>query len=173
MLVSISKDTSTFAHFEELKAFNVPVVFFDRIPPFKNVNYVACSLRSATIKAVQFLLQKGHRSIGLINGPTTLFPSRERTEGYIEAARFNRLKYEPSLIINCDLTEGETTTAAKFLLNNKRKPTAIVAFNDYVSLFLIKHLKELKINEDIDVVSYANLPIMKYLDNSTIASVEQ
>ncbi|RYD68805.1 MAG: LacI family transcriptional regulator, partial [Sphingobacteriales bacterium] len=33
LLVSITKDTSSFEHFEKLKAFNIPVVFFDRIPP--------------------------------------------------------------------------------------------------------------------------------------------
>jgi LacI family repressor for deo operon, udp, cdd, tsx, nupC, and nupG len=172
LLVSISKGTSKFDHFEKLKAFNIPVVFFDRIPPFKNVHYVACKLENATIKAVNYLLKKGHRSIGLINGPSTLFASGERKDGYIQAINFNRLKFDPTLVVNCDLTEEGTFAAADQLLNNKRKPSAIVAFNDYVALFLIKYLKKVK-EDDIEIVSYANLPIMKYLDYSPIASVEQ
>ncbi|RZL30207.1 MAG: LacI family transcriptional regulator [Pedobacter sp.] len=173
LLVSISKDTSNFEHFEKLKAFNIPVLFFDRIPPFKNVHYVACSLENATNKAVNFLLKKGHRTIGMINGPTTLFASGERKEGYMQAINFNRLKFDPSLLVNCDLTEEGTVEAANRLINHKRKPTAIVAFNDYIALFLIRYLKKLKIAENIDVVSYANLPLMDYLDYSPIASVEQ
>ncbi|WP_316829303.1 LacI family DNA-binding transcriptional regulator [Pedobacter aquatilis] len=173
LLVSVTKDTSNFDHFEKLKAFNIPVVFFDRIPPFKNIHYVACSLESATIKAVNFLLKKGHRSIGLINGPATLFASGERKDGYMQAINFNRLKFDPSLVVNCDLTETGTIEAANILINHKRKPTAIVAFNDYVALFLIRYLKKLNLTESIDIVSYANLPIMDYLDYSPIASVEQ
>lgn len=173
LLVSITKDTSNFDHFEKLRAFNIPVVFFDRIPPFKNVHYVACSLESATIKAVNFLLKRGHRTIGLINGPTTLFASGERKDGYMQAINFNRLKFDPSLVINCDLTEQGTYDSANQLINHKRKPTAIVAFNDYIALFLIKYLKKLNLAESIDIVSYANLPIMDYLDYSPIASVEQ
>ncbi|RZL66773.1 MAG: LacI family transcriptional regulator [Pedobacter sp.] len=173
LLVSISKDTSKFDHFEKLNSFNIPVVFFDRIPPFKNVHYVACSLESATVKAINYLLKKGHRSIGMINGPATLFASEERKDGYMQAITFNRLKFDPSLIVNCDLTEKGTIEAANQFLNHKRKPTAIVTFNDYVALFLIKHFKQLNVINDFDVVSYANLPIISYLDHSPVASVEQ
>ncbi|WP_316808795.1 LacI family DNA-binding transcriptional regulator [Pedobacter agri] len=173
LLVSISNDTSNFDHFEKLNSFNIPVVFFDRIPPSKNVHYVACSLETATAKALNYLLKKGHRSIGMINGPATLYASEERKDGYIQAINFNRLKFDPSLIVNCDLTEKGTIEAADAFLNHKRKPTAIVAFNDYVALFLIKHFKQLNVINDFDIVSYANLPIISYIDNSPIASVEQ
>ncbi|QXU43514.1 LacI family DNA-binding transcriptional regulator [Pedobacter sp. D749] len=173
LLVSISKETSRFDHFEKLNSFNIPVVFFDRIPPLKNVHYVACSLESATVKAVNYLLKKGHRSIGMINGPSTLYASEERKDGYMRAIAFNRLKFDPSLVVNCDLTEQGTIDAAAQFLNHKRKPTAIVVFNDYVALFLIRHFKKLNVINDYDIVSYSNLPIISYLDNSPIASVEQ
>ncbi|RYE44609.1 MAG: LacI family transcriptional regulator, partial [Sphingobacteriales bacterium] len=58
------------------------------------------------------------------------------------------------------------------LINHRRKPTAVVTFNDYVALFAIRHARTLGLN-GIDFVSYANLPIIKYMDYSPIASVEQ
>ncbi|WP_412468891.1 substrate-binding domain-containing protein [Pedobacter sp. KLB.chiD] len=173
LLVSISKDTFKFDHFEKLNSFNIPVVFFDRIPPFRNVHYVASSLESATVKALNYLLKRGHRSIGMINGPKTLYASEERKEGYKQAITFNRLKFDPSLVINCDLTEQGTLDAAEKFLNHKRKPTAIVAFNDYVALFLIKYFKKLNVINSFDILSYANLPIISYLDHPPVASVEQ
>lgn len=175
LLVSVSKTTNNFEHFDLLKRYNIPVVFFDRIPPIKNIHSVECNIETGTIDAVSFLLQKGHRSIGLINGPSALSASGERKEGYIKAMTKNRLKYDPSLVVSCDLTEEGTKSALDQLLANKRNPTAIVTFNDYVALYAIKHARNLKINLDKDMqfVSYANLPIIHYMDYMPVASVEQ
>ncbi|MEZ2336256.1 LacI family DNA-binding transcriptional regulator [Mucilaginibacter sp. RCC_168] len=175
LLISVAKSTSSFAHFDMLKRFNIPVVFFDRIPPLKNIHYVACNMETGSIEAVNYLLQKGHRSIGLINGPATLAASGERKEGYIKAMTKNRLKFDPSLIVGCNLTEEGTQAALDSLLAHKRRPTAIVTFNDYVSLYAIKHARAIGINldKDLQFVSYANLPIINYMDYAPVASVEQ
>jgi LacI family transcriptional regulator len=175
LLVSVGKNTSSFQHFENLKKYNIPVVYFDRIPNIPNIHYVACNMEIGTIEAVSFLLKKGHRAIGMINGPQTMVATGERKEGYIKAMTKNRLKYDPSLIVCCDLTEEGTKKALDDLLANKRKPTAIVTFNDYVALFAIKYAQKLniKINQDLEFVSYANLPLINYMENIPAASVEQ
>jgi LacI family repressor for deo operon, udp, cdd, tsx, nupC, and nupG len=175
LLVSVAKNTSSYQHFEKLKEYNIPMVFFDRIPAIQNIHYVACNMETGTVEAVTFLLKKGPRSIGMINGPNTIIASGERKEGYIKAMTKNRLKFDPSLIVSCDLTESGTQKALDTLLANKRKPTAIVTFNDYVALFAIKHARQLKlqINKDIEFVSYANLPLINYMEHVPAASVEQ
>jgi DNA-binding LacI/PurR family transcriptional regulator len=172
LLVSVSKTTSTYEHFDVFKKSNIPVVFFDRIPPIKDIHYVSSNLETGTFDAVNFLLKKGHRTIGMINGPNTLLASHERKEGYIKAMTANRLKFDPSLILNCDLSEEGTIAAMDTMLNHRRKPTAIVTFNDYVALFAMRYAKSLNL-QDIDFVSYANLPIINYMDYTPIASVEQ
>ncbi len=172
LLVSISKTTSTYEHFDNCRKLNIPVVFFDRIPPLKDIHYVASNLETGTFEAVNFLLKKGHRSIGMINGPNTLIASHERKEGYIRAMTANRLKYDPSLIVGCDLSEEGTINAMDIMLGHRRKPTAIVTFNDYVALFAMHYAKSVN-RQEIDFVSYANLPIINYMDYSPIASVEQ
>ncbi|WP_172954150.1 LacI family DNA-binding transcriptional regulator [Pedobacter ginsengisoli] len=172
LLVSVSKTTSTYEHFEIFKRLNIPVVFFDRIPPIKDIHYVASNLETGTYEAVNFLLKKGHRTIGMINGPNTLVASHERKEGYIKAMLSNRLKFDPTLIINSDLTEAGTIEVMDNMLNHRRKPTAIVTFNDYVALFAIRYTRSINLN-GIDFVSYANLPIINYMDYTPIASVEQ
>ena len=175
LLVSVAKTTSTFDHFEKLNQYNIPVVFFDRIPPIRNIHYVASDMVVGTIEAVSYLLRKGHRAIGMINGPSTLYASSERRDGYVKAMQKNRLKFDPSLIVSCDLTEQGTTEALDKLLKHKRKVTAIVTFNDHVWLYASKHARDLRlrINEDIEFVSYANLPTINYMDHAPLASVEQ
>jgi LacI family repressor for deo operon, udp, cdd, tsx, nupC, and nupG len=175
LLVSVAKNTSSFEHFKSLKKYNIPVVFFDRVPEMTDIHYVGCNMETGTVEAVSYLLKKGHRAIGMINGPKTLLASGERREGYIKAMTRNRLKFDPSLIVSCNLTEEGTKTALNELLSSKRKPTAIVTFNDYVALFAIKHARSLniKINTDLAFVSYANLPLINYMDYVPVASVEQ
>ncbi|WEK34729.1 MAG: LacI family DNA-binding transcriptional regulator [Candidatus Pseudobacter hemicellulosilyticus] len=175
LIVSIAKNTSNYDHFESLKKYGIPVVFFDRIPNMTNIHYVACNMASGTIQAINFLLKKGHRVIGMINGPEKLFASQERKQGYQQAMSKSRLKFDPSLVVNTDLTQQGTYKATEELLKSKRKPTAIVAFNDYVAMDAVQcalsHKR--KINKDLCFVSYANLPISNYTAYPPMASVEQ
>lgn len=175
LIISISKNTVNYDHFKSLKKYGIPVVFFDRIPKMEEIHYVACNMISGTVQAVTYLLKKGHRVIGMINGPDKLFASQERKEGYIQSMTKNRLKFDPSLVVNSDLTLKGTEAAMEVLLNSKRKPTAIVAFNDYVALDAIQIAlqKKKKINKDICFVSFANLPISTYSAYPPLASVEQ
>lgn len=175
LVVSISKNTDNYEHFESLKKYDIPVVFFDRIPNMPNIHYVACNMTSGTMQAINYLFKQGHRVIGMINGPEKLFASQERKQGYQEAMSKSRLKFDPSLIVNTDLTAESTYRATEELMASKRKPTAIVAFNDYVAMDAVqcalKHKR--KINKDLCFVSYANLPISNYTAYPPQASVEQ
>ncbi|QEC68183.1 LacI family transcriptional regulator [Panacibacter ginsenosidivorans] len=175
MLISISKNTATYEHFEMLKKANIPVVFFDRIPKVQDIHYVACNMISGTMQAVKFLLEKGHRVIGLLNGPENLFACKERQEGYVQALIKNRIKFDPSLVVNTDLSPEGNIKATKELLAHKRKVTAIVVFNDYVAMDAMHyaHQQKIKINKDVCFVSYANLPFTHYLKYCPMASVEQ
>jgi len=175
LLVSLAKKTSSFEHFEKLKNYGIPIVFFDRIPSVPNFHSVSCNMQTGTIEAVNYLLKKGHRTIGMINGPSTLLASQDRREGYITAMTKNRLKFDPSLIVQCDLTEKGTEDALESLLNHKRKVTAIVTFNDYIALFALQKIRQLNVpaGSKPEIVSYANLPLIHYMDYKPIASVEQ
>lgn len=175
ILASIAKNTASFEHFEELKKYNIPVVFFDRVPDVQDIYSVSCNLFNSTIDTIDLLVKKGHKRIGYIQGPVTLRFKNERLDGYYEAHRRNKLPVDEALIVRTDLSPEGTNAAMEKLLSLKNKPTAIVTFNDYVALDAIRYarLKKLKPNKDICFVSYANLPITSYLDHPPIASVEQ
>lgn len=175
VLMSLGKNISNYEHIQNLKNYGIPVVFFDRIPKLSNIHYVIADVQEGTKEAVDFLLKKGHRKIGMINGPETLLASQQRVQGYIDAFQKNRLKFDPLFIVSSNLTAQNTEEAMEYLLSLKRKPTAIVTFNDYVALDAIKYAKKmhLEINRDISFVSFANLPFIHYLDSLPLASVEQ
>ncbi len=175
LLVSISKNTTSLEHFEELKQFNIPVVYFDRVPDAANIHSVWCSLYHSSVDAIDFLVKKGHKRIGYIQGPSTLNIKNERLQGYNDGLKKNKISPDDSLIVTSDLSRTSTQAAIDKLLAVRNKPSAIIAFNDYVALDAMQYVrtKKLKINKDISFVSYANLPVTHYLETPPLASVEQ
>ncbi len=175
IIVSLSKHTKDFEHFLSLQDYNIPVVFFDRVPCLQNVNKVYFNMINGTKQALEYLIAQGHRRIGVINGPEEMKSSKERTEAYKQVMIKKRIKIDMSLIVSTDLTPESTRIALENLLSLKPRPTAILAINDYIALDAIQHAKKLKfkINKEIFFVSYANLPITSFLQNPPMASVEQ
>lgn len=175
VLVSISKQTNSIAHFKQLDEYNIPVVFFDRVPNVPDIHSVWCSLYYSTVEAVELLFAKGHQRVGYIQGPLSLNIKNERLEGYHTAHEKNKRPINQSYIVTTDLSRKSTEAAIEKLLSLNNRPTAILAFNDNVALDTIQYAKKkkLKINKDISVVSYANWPIISYLDFPPVASVEQ
>jgi DNA-binding LacI/PurR family transcriptional regulator len=175
IIASLSKYTKSIDHFTALNKYNIPVVFFDRVPSSPNVNKVAFDMNSGTREALQYIINLGHKRIGVINGPEEMKSSKERTEVYMEALQKRKIKIDLSLVISTDLTKEGTKAAMDQLLNAKPRPTAILAINDWVALDAIQYAKSLgiKINKEICFVSYANLPITSYLETPPMASVEQ
>jgi DNA-binding LacI/PurR family transcriptional regulator len=175
VIASISKNTTDITHFKKLNDYNIPVVFFDRVPNVKDIHSVWCSLYNSSIECVDFLVKQGHKRIGYIQGPPTLNISNERLEGYHDGHLKNNLIIDDSLIATTDFSLDSTYNAMKYLLSLKPMPSAIIAFNDYVALDAIQYFKKYKSTgkKDIQFVSYANLPITEYMYHPPIASVEQ
>ncbi|HSC37678.1 MAG TPA: substrate-binding domain-containing protein, partial [Chitinophagaceae bacterium] len=122
-----------------------------------------------------YLVKKGHTRIGLLNGPSQLQATAQRRDFFEQGLKKNLLKANPSLVVETDLSEESTHAALGQLLALPNPPTAVVAFNDYVALDAIQYLRSQKSKKakDIRFVSFAHLPLCRYLDNPPLASVEQ
>ena len=175
IIVSLAKTTRSYEHFDQMKKYKIPVVFFDRVPDEPEAYCVSCNLENSSVELVNWLISRGHSRIGFIKGPDTLLHSGQRLSGYYEGLQKHGIKREPALVVSTDLSKKKTTEAMQKLLALPDPPTAVISFNDYVALDAIKYCRGrgLKINHDISFVSYANLPITSYMDYPPIASVEQ
>jgi len=175
VIISITKNTIDYEVFDRLKRYNIPVVFFDRIPKMSDIHYSACDLQSGLSQSIDYLIEKGHRNIGLINGPAPLIASKERFEGYKKALGSHSITFTREYVVASDLSCEQNYSAMQNLLSLKERPSAIITFNDYVALDAIKIAKKnnMIINRDISFVSFANLPIWQYMDNLPLASIEQ
>lgn len=172
VLISISKETTDYEHFELLQRHKIPVVFLDRIPKMPDIHYIASSLGTGMQQATDFLISNKHKRIALINGPRHLPASQERLDAFRQGLWQKRRKYDPSLVVYSDLSREGSCKAMQELLDRKQRPDAVITFNDYVALDCLRYIKKAKV-KDISFVSFANEPICDYMDNAPIASVEQ
>ncbi len=175
LVVSLSKNTRSFDHFTQLEKYNIPVVFFDRVPDTAGAYCVTCNLQHSSVELVDWLVGQGHRKIGFIKGPEAILHSKERLNGFQQGLKKHGIKPESAYVVATDLSSARTADAMHKLLALRNRPTAVITFNDYVALDAMKYARDfgLKINKDIAFVSYANLPLTRYLDNPPAASVEQ
>lgn len=175
ILISLSKHTNSCTHLTSLEKLNIPVVYFDRVPPFAEANKVYCNLFNGTVDMIEWLFKKGCRRIGFINGPSNLPASKERMKGYIEGISKQKLKINMQLVEETDFSKESTYQAMKKLLSLKTLPTAIITFNDYVHMDAVQYAQTEKININTDILftSYANLPITSYTAFPPVASIDQ
>ncbi|WP_395332268.1 LacI family DNA-binding transcriptional regulator [Novosphingobium sp. BL-8H] len=86
--------------------------------------------RAAMAELVRWLLDNGHRRIGLIAGPEESRAARQRTLGYQDALSARGLDRGPWLVAPGDNSFASGMEAACLLLELSPRPTAIVACND-------------------------------------------
>jgi LacI family transcriptional regulator, repressor for deo operon, udp, cdd, tsx, nupC, and nupG len=175
IVISLSKQTTTYDHLLMLKKYDIPVVYFDRVPSIDKANKVYCNMHRSTTELVGWLFSHDYKRIAMINGPEELPASGERLNGYLEGVRKRKLKIDMRLMERTDLSRHGTQQALEKLLGLKHPPDAIISFNDYVHMDAVQYAqqKKIRINKDIAFVSYANLPITGYTAFPPLVSIEQ
>lgn len=176
LLVSISKDTADIGYFKEYNKHNIPIIFFDRVPQDSSaINAVWCNIYDTTIKAIDYLFEKGYKKIAYLRGPETLRIKDERIRAYKDSLEQHNVVEKTDYVIRSDLSSHSTWKAMNQLLHLMDPPNAVIAFNDTVALDAIRYCREqgLEINKDICFVSYGNWPITEYMESRPLISVEQ
>lgn len=124
--------------------------------------FVHCDDRAGARAATLHLLSRGHRRIGLINGPPlgAVSAMQERLSGYQEALREAGLDFDPALMVYGDYTRPSGQAATAKLLALPDPPTAIFAFNDRMAMGAIRtlHAAGRRVPEDVAVVGFDDIP---------------
>lgn len=90
-------------------------------------SWVDVNNRRAFLRATEFLLDLGHRRIGLVNGPEYMdFAIRRRT-GYQDALAMRGMTVDPALMASQQMTELSGYRAAAQMLAQPDPPTAFLA----------------------------------------------
>lgn len=175
MLISLGKNTENLSFVDVLQDSQIPVVFFDCVPDRDDVHKVYSDLSSGMLEAIEAFTSRGHSRIALINGPESLLASKERIEAFESALKKQKIAFDPNYVVHTDLTFEGNEQAMEKLCNLAERPSAVVCFNDFVTLDVIRYTKNrgIAVNQDIFFISYANYPLWQYMDTPPLGSIEQ
>jgi len=173
MIISISRETKDFSHFESLFERGMPLVFFDRVCDTINTDKIIIDDMIAADEATQHLIDQGCKKILHLSGPKNLIIGQKRLEGYRQALHRNNITEE--LIIDCgEGTEDETKEKVISFLENNPPIDGLFATNDIAAIGAMMALREkgLNIPEDVAVVGFGNWKFSAMTD-PPLSSVEQ
>ena len=174
-IMSLSKETQQkydYHHIIEVINQGMPVVMFDRVTNDIFCDKVIIDDSLAAFEAVQSLIDKGFKKIGLLTTLDYISVGKLRTEGYIKALVANNLKVDENLIIKIEDAENCSEKIQELIANNKLD--AIFAVNELFAVTAIKNANKLgiKVPEDLSVIGFTDGIISKY-SSPSITTVSQ
>ncbi len=143
MLVSLSRQTTRYNHFQELLDEGLPIVFFDRVTDKLKTSQVIVDDYLGAYKAVELLINKGCKHIVHLAGPETLEISKNRLQGYADALKSNGFAVNNNYIHTCPQgTHDESKALTLKILAAHPEIDGIFACNDMAALGSILALQE-------------------------------
>jgi LacI family transcriptional regulator len=136
---------------------DIPIVLIDSYAPHLPYDSVVTDNRQGASLAVGYLIEQGHRHIGLIGAYDKSPPSiLERREGYLGTLRQHNLVPH---VKDSDLLKQPAYQATKDLLYASPEVTAIFACNDEVATGVMQAVRDTgrSVPNDISVVGFDNL----------------
>ncbi|MFO7852252.1 MAG: LacI family DNA-binding transcriptional regulator [Bacteroidota bacterium] len=161
------------SHIDDVMSTGKKIILVDRYFFDGKIPYVTTDNYFGALEATKYILENGHKHLACIQGATDTAPNIERVKGFTRACKQYGIKNYK--IVGDSFTVQNGYLETKLLLSAaKNMPTAILCLSSTILLGTLKAIKEadLKVPEDISLISFDNQPFMDYL-NPPISSIAQ
>lgn len=174
IFMSLSMETESYSHLEEIIQHNIKMVFFDRVPIGINVPSVVIDDYKASYSITKHLIQNGYRKLAHIGGSDKINVYAERRRGFMKALEESGLESSDYFMIEEDMTVEGGRRAFKKLIGLANPPDAIMCAGDFPALGLILSARESEISipDEIAVTGFANEDFTAYISPS-LTTVDQ
>jgi LacI family transcriptional regulator len=144
----------------EAETQHTPVVFVDRTFEGLEGTYVGVDNAGGAFQGTKFLIECGHRKIGILAGFQRLSSMRERLAGFSQALQEYEITLPEDWVIFSKLSIEGGQEAMKQILSLPERPTAVFINNNLLSLGALLAVKELGLHcpEDIAIVGFDDHP---------------
>ncbi len=125
VLISCSKETTSFQHLQKIIARKIPLIVFDRVIEDMNVNMVSIDDFGGAYEATKHLIQKGYKRIAHLTFAAPISIYKNRLYGYQQALTDFGLPTDRSLVISNDLQLADGVDAMQQLMRLANPPDAV------------------------------------------------
>jgi len=174
LLISPVGDGSTSA-VQKLPRQRMPFVFVDRRAKGVEADAVLSDNSAGAYHATHYLIEQGHRRIGLILGIEGATTTEERLVGYSQALEEAGIAISKELVVwGGYRTEGGRRATA-LLMGLDASPTAIFSTNNLMTMGVLLGLIErgVKIPTDMAVIGFDDLRLAKLVRPALTAIVQE
>ena len=160
VIASISQNTKSGKHFNNIINRGIPLVLFDRVLEDLNVHKIISDDFKKAYEMVNHLIDSGYQNIAYLAGPSHLNITINRVKGYKKALINNNIELMDGLIMHINLNEDDGFEGAKALIREFPKIDAICCVNDPVAIGVYKYLNKvgIKIPDKVGVTGFSNNP---------------
>lgn len=157
----------------ELQKARVPFVMANCDLGSQSSNYVGIDDFAVGELAANYLIERGHRTIGMLNGAKRNPMGPALASGFRLALKKHRLSVDPKLHAYSEYDRGRVARTIESWLSHSPRPTAIFCSDDQIVPEVYSVLRSAKLNipRDIAVLGRGNLSLIANLapELSTIA----
>jgi LacI family transcriptional regulator len=148
------------------RALNIPVVFIVRRVPNIDLDTIELENREGAYQATRYLIENGHRRIGMISSSINTSAGTERIEGYMKALEEFQIPYDRELVHMGGITLDSGYIITDKLLRLPNAPSAIFVGTNFQLLGTLRSLKErdIKIPEDISLICFDDTEWSSFAD---------
>ncbi len=174
LLVSVSTNSDSGNHFQQVIDTGVPIVFFDRVSDSIKTSRVMQDDYNGAFEAVEYLINQGYRKIAHIAGPEGLGFTQKRKNGFLDALKKHELSVKDHWIVHSGFSQQNGQEDVAKLFSHKDRPDAIFAVNDRKGIGAIIALKEknIRIGIDVGVIGFTNDP-MSQIVSPTLTTIAE
>lgn len=143
-----------------MQEIDVPVVLLDRDIPVP-LDVVKNDHATGMRKATEYLLDLGHRRIGLITAGEEISPGRERVEGFYTAHEGAGIAPESSLVRSKNLSAEFGFKECYAMLTSDSPPTALIAGGNQILIGALRAIAlcNRRIPEELSLISCDHTPV--------------
>jgi LacI family transcriptional regulator len=146
-------------HINKVLDKNIPVILLDRTVTDVNCDVVLVDNLNASYNAVEQLIVRGHKRIGIICGSKDIYTARERLKGYLRVHEDYSMEVDSNLIKYGDYQLQSGYKLLNELFDLDPRPTAIFVTNYEMTMGAIIAINEKGINvpDELSFIGFDNL----------------
>lgn len=152
-------------YYKQLVDSEIPCVVLDSDVRGEYVVSLSIDNIRASYEAINYLIDRGHRTIAMINGKGSAVVAGQRYKGYKKALTEAGISVREDIVIDCGFSQETAYQEALKLIIKNPEITAFFCASDIMAIGVLEAIESLgkKVPEDYSIIGFDDIPAARYI----------